>query len=208
VATVLILSKTADAAAADAAANQTHLWWYPLGYNTVPHPTFHPDSSLTPSPSSHRRQTPRLPLVLRARELLLSLSLVLPFSLWFSPSVLSRCTCSQRALDKMPRKRTRARGTPALRRPVLSACSRDQTNRSFQRESRSESRGRRDFDEAPELIPRYRRYVVTRARRATHSSRLRPTTRTSSAQGRVLDDERVTRPASNSDSMNYSKEVP
>lgn len=52
VATVLILSKTADAAAADAAANQTHLWWYPLGYNTDPHPTFHPDSSLTPSPSS------------------------------------------------------------------------------------------------------------------------------------------------------------
>lgn len=42
VATVLILSKTADAAAADAAANQTHLWWYPLGYNTNPHPTFHP----------------------------------------------------------------------------------------------------------------------------------------------------------------------
>lgn len=75
VATVLILSKTADAAAADAAANQTHLWWYPLGYNTNPHPTFHPDSASlflspplslssslslgrAPSPSSHPPKTP------------------------------------------------------------------------------------------------------------------------------------------------------
>lgn len=64
VATVLILSKTADAAAADAAANQTHLWWYPLGYNTNPHPTFHPDCSLSSFPSRsffvHPRPAPSL----------------------------------------------------------------------------------------------------------------------------------------------------
>lgn len=85
VATVLILSKTADAAAADAAANQTHLWWYPLGYNTDPHPTFHPDSSLTPTPSSTVTQPlalPRLPSC--AVSLSLSLSVSLPFSLLLS----------------------------------------------------------------------------------------------------------------------------
>lgn len=109
VATVLILSKTADAAAADAAANQTHLWWYPLGYNTVPHLTFHPDSSLAPSPSSQHRPTPRLPLVLRARVLSLffspPVSLHLPvFSVFsFCSTLSSRCSCSQRVLDKMPR---------------------------------------------------------------------------------------------------------
>lgn len=81
VATVLILSKTADAAAADAAANQTHLWWYPLGYNTDPHPTFHPDSSLTPSPSS-TATTPTPSLVSRV----LSLAGYLSLSPSLSPS--------------------------------------------------------------------------------------------------------------------------
>lgn len=81
VATVLILSKTADAAAADAAANQTHLWWYPLGYNTDPHPTFHPDSSLTPSPSS-TATTPTPSLVSRV----LSLAEYLSLSPSLSPS--------------------------------------------------------------------------------------------------------------------------
>lgn len=98
VATVLILSKTADAAAADAAANQTHLWWYPLGYNTVPHPTFHPDSSLTPSPSSHRRPTPSTtPCPPRARVVLLSLSLALLLFLSISLpcfSIFSLCPTS------------------------------------------------------------------------------------------------------------------
>lgn len=124
VATVLILSKTADAAAADAAANQTHLWWYPLGYNTNPHPTFHPDSSLTPSPSSTVTQ-PLVPLA-SSRAFSLSLSLshphylsvslssFYPFSTLslFESTLSSRRSCSQRALDKMPRK-PRVCGTPA-----------------------------------------------------------------------------------------------
>lgn len=119
VATVLILSKTADAAAADAAANQTHLWWYPLGYNTNPHPTFHPDSSLTPSPSSTVTQ-PLVPLAFsRVLSLLLSLFPSLLFSFYpfstlslFESMLSSRRSCSQRALDKMPRK-PRVCGTPA-----------------------------------------------------------------------------------------------
>lgn len=86
VATVLILSKTADAAAADAAANQTHLWWYPLGYNTDPHPTFHPDSSLTPSPSS-TATTPTPSLVSRVLSLAAYLSLSLALSLLRSRTV-------------------------------------------------------------------------------------------------------------------------
>lgn len=132
VATVLILSKTADAAAADAAANQTHLWWYPLGYNTDSPPHIPPRLVSYSFSFEHitARLPPRAPLVLSSPSLPLGFSRFLSsrspsLSLFHFASLLSNLryplvvSYSHRALDKMLRKPHTSAKYP-LRRAVLS----------------------------------------------------------------------------------------
>jgi len=104
----------------------------------------------------HRHSAPRfsrlltcsLSLSLSALSPFLSFSFPIPFPLCLSSNLSSRCSCSQRALDKMPRK-PRVCGTPASSARFIDIYMQDQTNRPLYRGSCSNHENyTRNFDNA------------------------------------------------------------